>query len=175
MTTAQDDQVQHPVQTNQGSDSGQVQRPAQDSARIAGGQPAAQPVQPQQPTQPGPKAHQPLAGVGGPKEAMGAPSPVSEWVSPSTPEVVLPQEVKDAGVEAHPVVEKISEDAQKSGVRMANSAMTVPSVQEETINLETSSTVLHQLKSMHKKVSDSFSWLVRLIIKEQDKKAHATD
>jgi len=163
MTTAQDDQVPNPIQANPST-------PPQSGVRSGNIVGTTVPTSTQTPVQ------APVTTpVGGPKEAMAAPSPVSEWVSPSTPEVVLPQEVKDAGVEAHPVVETISADAQKSGVRMANSAMTVPTVQEETVNLESSSTMLHQLKSMHKKVSDSFSWLVRLIIKEQDKKAHSTD
>lgn len=149
--------------SNGQSDSGQAPRQAQDSARMTTQPIVQQPVQPpvQQPTQP----------VGGPKEAPVATAPVTEWVSASTPEVVLPQEVKEAGVEAKPVVEVISADAQKSGVRMANSAMAVPTVSEETVSLDTPASVLQQLKKMHKKVSDSFSWLVRLIIKEQDKRA----
>lgn len=126
-------------------------------------------VQPVQSTQ-----QQPITPVGGSKEAFAQQTPASEWVSPSTPEVVLPQEVKDAGVEAHPVTETISADAHKSGVRMANNAMVVPTVTQETVSIETQPSVLHHLKKMHKKVSDSLSWLVRLIIKEQDKKAHST-
>lgn len=117
-----------------------------------------------------PQGNQQVQPIGGRKEApIGMPQS-GEWVSPSTPEIVLPQEVKAAGVEAHPPIPQVSQAATQSGVRMANEAMTITPVTAETINIHTSRSVLNQLKAVHKSVKDSFSWLVRLLIKEQDKK-----
>lgn len=104
----------------------------------------------------------------GTKEApVGA--PITEWVSPSTPEIVLPQEVKAVGVEAKSVVENISESAKQAGVRMASHVATVATVKAEVLDLKTSRNVLEHLKGMHKNVKDGLSWLVRLIIREQEK------
>ncbi len=124
----------------------------------------------QQPTQPVvPVQQQPVQPVSG--RAKEVPSvPVGEWVSPSTPEVVLPTEVKEAGVEAKPIAPSIPPSAQQVGVRPAKEAMPVASVKAEPLGMQTPRGVLHHLKSAHRKVSDSFSWLVRLVLKEQDKK-----
>lgn len=125
-----------------------------------------QPVQSAQ-QMPQQRVQQPAQPVGGPKEM---PRIGNEWVAPSTPEIVLPQEVKEAGVEAHPTILQVSQSAQQSGVRMANEAMTISPVGADTINLQTPRSVLDQLKAAHKSFKDSFSWLIRLIIREQDKK-----
>lgn len=117
-----------------------------------------------------PRGNQQVQPVGGKKEAPISIPQSGEWVSPSTPEIVLPQEVKAVGVEAYPPIPQVSQAAAQSGVRMANEAMTITPVTAETINIQTPRNVLNQLKSVHKSVKDSFSWLVRLIIKEQDKK-----
>lgn len=96
--------------------------------------------------------------------------PSAEWVSPSTPEVVLPKEVAAAGVEAKPVVPSIQQAAQQVGVVHAKEATPATPVKVEPLGLKTPKGVLVQLKEAHKKVTDGFSWLVRLIIKEQEKK-----
>lgn len=126
-----------------------------------------QQVQPTQPVQPAsPQVQQPVS-VGRTKEMPSVPT---EWVSPSTPEVVLPQEVKEAGVEAKPVMPSVSQAAQQVGVQHAKEATPVTSVKVEPLGMKTPRSVLTQLKNAHKKVSDGFSWLVRLVIKEQDKR-----
>lgn len=135
--------------------------PKQNTNQPTGNQQSAQ--------QPTVSVVQPIAPVGGTKEAPIPVAKSSEWLTQSTPEVILPQEVKAAGVESKPVVETISEDAKQAGVRMAHSAMPVPTVSEETVNIKTPRNILVQLKNAHKKVSEGFSWLVRLVIKEQDK------
>jgi hypothetical protein len=94
----------------------------------------------------------------------------NEWVSSSTPEVVLPKEVQEAGVEIQPVVPQVTQSAQQAGVTHAKEATPVESVKVEPLGMQTPRSVLNQLKAVHKSVKDSFSWLVRLVIKEQDKK-----
>jgi hypothetical protein len=131
-----------------------VQQPA------SAGQPVRQPV-PAAPIQP----------VG--TRTKEAPLPAgltNEWVSSSTPEVVLPKEVQEAGVEIQPVVPQVTQSAQQAGVTHAKEATPVESVKVEPLGMQTPRSVLNQLKAVHKSVKDSFSWLVRLVIKEQDKK-----
>lgn len=124
------------------------------------GQPSRQPA-PVAPAQP----------VGaGTKEAPIPAGLMGEWVSPSTPEVVLPKEVQEAGVEVQPVLPQVTPSAQQAGVAHAKEATPVEGVKMEALGMQTPRSVLNQLKSVHKSVKDSFSWLVRLIIKEQDKK-----
>lgn len=121
------------------------------------------PAQPQMPFNQ-PQDH----GVAGGAKEM--PPVTNEWVSPSNPEIVLPQEVKEAGVEANPTVQPIPSSAANVGVKMAREATPVKPVEEEQIGMQTPRAVLTQLKNIHKSVKDSFTWLVRLVIKEQDKK-----
>lgn len=123
--------------------------------------------QTQNPNQPNQQPVQQYTSVGRSKEMPGAPS--NEWVAPSTPEVVLPQEVKEAGVEAKPSMPSIPQDVAKAGVVHAKEATPAPTV-SEPFGMKTPRSVLQQLKETHKKVTEGFSWLVRLIIKEQDKK-----
>ena len=122
--------------------------------------------QTQQPQQPVQQVVQPANPVGGPKEM---PRIGNEWVAPSVPEVVLPQEVQEAGVEVQPVIPQVSPSAQQAGVAHAKEATPVETVKVEPINLKTPRSVLDHLKAAHKSVKDSLSWLVRLIIKEQDR------
>lgn len=96
--------------------------------------------------------------------------PSREWVSPSTPEVIVPKEVAAVGVEAKPVVPSIPQAAQHAGVAHAKEATPVTPVKVEPLGMKTPKGVLLHLKEAHKKVTDGFSWLVRLIIKEQEKK-----
>jgi hypothetical protein len=124
-----------------------------------------QPAQPVQPVQPASPVRQPIS-VGRAKEMPAVPT---EWVSPSTPEVVLPSEVKETGVEVKPVMPAVLPSAQQAGVTHAKEATPVPSIKVEPLGMKTPRSVLTQLKNAHKKVSDGFSWLVRLVIKEQDK------
>ena len=128
-----------------------------------------QPQNNQQPVQrqPLPAAPQQQGVVGGPKEM---PKVGSEWVAPSVPEVILPQEVKTAGVEAHPSVPQVGPQAAQAGVQHAKEATPVESVKVEALGMKTPRSVLSHMKAMHKSVKDSLSWLVRLVIKEQDKK-----
>ncbi|HSD98963.1 MAG TPA: hypothetical protein VLB73_04730 [Patescibacteria group bacterium] len=127
-----------------------------------GVQPAAQP--------------QPVVPVsGGVKEAPLIPTQPREWVSPSTPEVILPKEVQAAGVEVLPVTQSIPPSAQQAGVVHAKEATPVTPVAAQ-LGLQTPRSVLDNLKNVHKNVKDSFSWLIRLVIKEQEKeKNHPTD
>ncbi len=144
-------------------------------------QPIQNPV-PQQPTQPpiqqpvrqpvAPMPAQPISG--GSKEAPVPLGAAQEWVSPSTPEVVMPKEVSEAGVEATPVIQPIPQQVQQLGVQHAKEATPVESVVAEPLGLKTSRSVLDQLKAAHKSVKESFSWLIRLILKEQEKKENHT-
>lgn len=143
----------------------QVSNPSNPGGDSAGKMGITTPLS-QQPMQP---VTQPVMPVGGKKEApVGMPNP-SEWVAPSTPEIVLPKEVKDAGVESHPVIPQVSQDARQQGVQMSGQNIPAPHVTAEIIGMQTSPSVLEQLKTVHKSVKDSFSWLVRLIIREQKK------
>lgn len=147
-----DPNTNQPVQSNS-------QQPAQPAVQ----QPARQPVITSQPVS------------GGPKEAPRPIGQSAEWVSPSTPEVNLPKEVSEAGVESRPVVQPIPQVVQQLGVQHAKEATPVNSVKVEPLTIQTPRSVLDHLKTVHKSVKDSFSWLVRLIIKEQDKeKNHPT-
>lgn len=125
-----------------------------------------QPVQPQPVVQ---KPQQPVVSpVGGKKEAVTAVP--TEWVSQSTPEkIVLPKEVEQAGVEVTPTTPPLLPSAQQAGVMHAKEATPVVPVAAEPLGLKTQRSVLSQLEKAHKSWKDGFSWLVRLIIKEQDK------
>lgn len=125
--------------------------------------PPVQQTQPVQqsplPAQPIPQPIQPVSGRA--KEA---------WVAPSTPEVVLPQEVQEIGVESSPVVPVLSNTAQQAGVSHAKEATTVILSENESLGMKTPPPIITHLKTVHKKVSDSITWLIRLIMKEQEKK-----
>ena len=123
-----------------------------------------QPVQQPQPIQP----------VSGGKKEM--PPLGSEWVSASSPEIVLPKEVQEVGVEVQPTVPTVQPSAQAAGVQHAKEATPVSAVKAEPLNLATPRSVLNHLKNAHKSWKDAMSWFVRLIIKEQDKqKNHPTE
>lgn len=121
----------------------------------------------QVPRTPAPTPPQPL--IGGTKEAPRPVAQSNEWLSPSTPEIVLPNAVKEAGVEAKPVVQVVPQAAQQAGVRMAKEATPPSTVSVEHISLQTPHPVLVQLKKIHKNVKESFSWLVRLLVRQQDR------
>lgn len=123
----------------------------------------------QQPTSVPQPVQQPQQPVGGRAKEM-MPQSSNEWVAPSTPEIVLPKEVQAAGVEAKPLIPTIPPSAQQAGVQHMKEATPVPTVKEEPIGMKTPRSVLQHLKAAHRKVSDSFSWLVRMVLKEQDKK-----
>lgn len=106
--------------------------------------------------------------VGRSKEMPSMPS--TEWVVPSTPEIVLPREIEAEGIEAKPILPPIPLDVAQAGVVHAKEATPVSIVKEVPLSMQTPRSVLQQLKQTHKKVTEGFSWLVRLIIKEQDKK-----
>ena len=116
-------------------------------------QPTVQPVQ------------QPISGR---KEAPASPS--KEWITPSTPEVVLPQEVKEAGVETKTDFPQLTPEQKAAGLQVAKEATEVKPLEQTALNTKTPRATLEILKRAHKKVTEGFSWLVRLIIKEQDKK-----
>ena len=136
-----------------------------DQQSVKPQQPVGQSSQPVVPVVSG-QPVQPISGGRG-KEVIAAPT---EWVAPSTPEIVLPQEVQSAGVEAKLVVPSLTKEAQQAGIKHAKESTPVTPVTEITLTMQTSHSVLMQLKKVHKSVKDSFSWLVRLLIKEQDKR-----
>ncbi len=119
-----------------------------------------------------PSAVQPVSG--GPKEAPKMPSLAGEWVSQSTPEVILPQEVKDIGVETKNDFPQLTTEQKAAGLRAAKEATEVKPLETTALSPKTPRVSLEILKQTHKKVTDSFAWLVRLIIREQDKQAHET-
>lgn len=108
----------------------------------------------------------------GPKEAPAMPPISSEWVASSTPEVVLPQDVKAAGVEARSELPSLTEDQKSAGLRAAKEATEVKPIPQTALNMQSPRSLLLSLKETHKKIADSFTWLVRLIIREQDKREH---
>lgn len=113
---------------------------------------------------------QPISPVsGGPKEALRPIGQSREWVSASTPEIVLPQEVQQAGVEAKPLVPQVPQSAQEAGLQPAKETAPVGSVTMEHISLKTPHPLILQLKKIHKNVKESFSWLLELISRQQDR------
>ena len=125
----------------------------------------------QQPVQPTPATPvKPTTPVGGMKEGAPVAAP-TEWVSPSVPEVTPTAEVSKF-VEATPEIPSIPQAALQAGIKHAKEATPVPTVKAEPINLTTPHPVLMALKKAHGSIKDSMSWLVSLIIKEQDKISH---
>lgn len=120
-------------------------------------QPVRQPVQNPQPIPTGRAKEMPPLG--------------NEWVSPSTPEkIVLPKDVEKAGVEVQASVPTILPNAQQAGVAHAKEATPVQPVAIEPLGMQTQPNLLKHLKTVHKSWKDAMSWLVRLILKEQEKK-----
>lgn len=108
--------------------------------------------------------------IGGMKEGSPVAAP-TEWVSPSVPEVVPTQEVSQF-VEVHPEVPPIPQAARLAGVKHAKEATPVQSLKAAPLGLATPHPVLVVLKNAHKNIKDSMSWLVSLIMKEQDREKH---
>src|SRR5579872_4741250 len=86
--------------------------------------------------QPVPTPVQPVVPVsGGAKEKLATAVTPKEWVSASTPEVVLPKEVQEAGVEATPVMPSVPSAAQAAGVQHAKEATPVSPVATEPLGI----------------------------------------
>lgn len=129
-------------------------------------QPVVSQVQPQQnPVQQVPTPQQPISG---PHKEMGptVEAPVVEYVSPAGHEVepVLAPEVKEAGVESSPNIEKpqITEQQQKAGLQPAPEVTPViASQQTNTIQLPyTYPQVQQKIKAT--KEDESAHWLMML-------------
>lgn len=117
---------------------------------------------------------QPVLPVSGSaKEKVSMPSlSTGEWVASSTPEVELPSEVKDAGVEVRSETPQLSQEVQAAGVKMAKEATPVVSSQgPKPLDLTTPPATITLMTKVHKSAKDAISWLVRLIKKEQDRTA----
>lgn len=111
--------------------------------------------------------------VGSSGKEQGPVGNVAEYVTPSTPEVATPPEVKEY-VEVKPEVPVVPQSAQQAGVKLAKEATPVILKEQETerINLSTPHPVLLALKKAHHSIKDSVYWLVSLILKEQDRREH---
>lgn len=100
-------------------------------------------------------------------------APVAEVLTPSDAEPDIPQEVKEAGVEASPNTEQpnISPQVQQlTGIKPVSDAVPLPTAPSDTIQLPMPEPEAEQLIKT-KKVADSIRWLATLIV-EQTKRAH---
>ncbi len=100
-------------------------------------------------------------------------APVAEVLTPSDVEPDIPQEVKEAGVEASPNTEqpKIPQQVQQlTGIKPVSDAVPVPTAPSDTIQLPMPEPEAEQVIKT-KKVADSIRWLATLIL-EQAKRAH---
>jgi hypothetical protein len=95
----------------------------------------------------------------------------SEWVAPSTPEVQIPQEVQEVGVEAQPTIHPVPGDAQAAGVQLAKEAVPVQPVAATTVDINTPRSLIDSLKKAHHSVKDAFRWMLEVVSLAQDKKA----
>lgn len=132
------------------------------------------PVQNNIPTQPvdnaqGKKTQQPVSGVA--KEMSPLPPlSSSEWVAPSTPEVHIPNELKEH-MEATPIP-TVSQDAGAAGVRLTKEATPVTIAADEPLGMNTPPSVLEKIKKAHSSMKNSIRWLAEVIGLAQKKRDH---
>lgn len=177
---------------NQNSQNPQVSQPAQQAATSS---PPAQvvtnPIQPAAPSENHAQQSQPTVSsvtslpqtqttplsplTGGEQIPQGTvhpeaeplpPSGINEWAKLSEPEVALPTEVIEAGVESVPVTPVITPSQQAVGVIPAKETTPIPS--EPSENFHFPFTLSQTVEIMHKDrdIKDSLRWLATLIFRE---------
>lgn len=90
----------------------------------------------------------------------------NEWAKLSEPEVVLPDEVIEAGVEVVPVTPTISRQQQAAGVNFANEATPVLTEPSEEFHFPFTLPQTEEIIHRDKDISDSLRWLATLIFRE---------
>lgn len=93
----------------------------------------------------------------------------AELVTPSTPELVIPQELKEH-MEATPVTPALPNDVQNAGVKLAKEATPITSAGDDSLGMQTAPSVLMGIKKAHSNIKDSIRWLAELVGLAQKKR-----
>lgn len=137
------DTTAQPFGTTQGKDPGQV---------------ASEPTQPQPVV--------PASPVSGPvKEAEPVALP-SEYIQPTEQHVEMPQEVREAGVEAVRETPDLTLHDQKAGIELAKEATPVAIEPSGMMQMPMTKEKAEETIKIHKKISDSVVWLATMVLRQ---------
>jgi len=107
-----------------------------------------------------------ISSVGGHKEAGPGVVKSNEALSPSTPELELPAEMKEMGAETKSEIPSFPEAVEKIGVRHAKETTPVTTQPTGVVILPMTKTQTQTILKKHKKIRDSLIWLAMLIFRQ---------